>query len=267
MKATAGDESVVRTMLIAIGVALLCSAMVSTAVYVLRPLQAAYAALERNRAILNAAGLIPADDTDAAVVEAFLELDARGADLGTATFSTLVDGRVYDHWSPLSEMPRLSVSKGAEGIGLTAVERYVPVYLMIEPDASRIVLPLHGQGMWSTIYAYLAMESDLRTVAALTVYRHGETPGIGDRIEDPKWLAMWQGKQLFDEDWQVRLEVGEDRGAPGAHQVDAITGATVTSEALVRIVRFWATVYAPLLRQMGDLHDVDGRLESQGAAP
>jgi len=257
-------ESIGRTMMVAVAVALLCSALVSGAVYVLRPLQAAYALLERNQAILAASGRVSLDATDKAIVDAFLSLDARGVDLATATFSGLLDGHAYDHWDPIGEVELLPPPIGVESVGLSEIPRFVPVYIARPPGAERIVLPLHGQGMWSTLYGYLALEDDLRTVASLVVYKHGETPGIGDRIEDPKWLASWHGKQLFDEAWQPRLEVGGDQRISTHYQVDAISGATVTSQALGRIVRFWATVYAPLLSQMEDIQNPGNNRSSQG---
>jgi len=251
------DETVGRTMLIAVVVALVCSAMVSGAVFVLRPLQAAYASLERNKAILSAAGYTLEDAPDKTIVETFLSLDARSADLVQANFSDLLDGHVYDHWAPALDLEQLPLPDGAANVGLSHLPRYVPVYLTHVPGQARMVLPLHGQGMWSTLYGYVALKPDLRTVAALVIYKHGETPGIGDRIEDPKWLASWRGKRLFDEAWQPRLQVGGDVQVAADYQVDAITGATVSSQSLIRIVRFWAAVYAPLLKRMGELPDAE----------
>jgi Na+-transporting NADH:ubiquinone oxidoreductase subunit C len=83
------------------------------------------------------------------------------------------------------------------------------------------------------------------------VYRHGETPGIGDRIEDPKWLATWAGKRVYDEAGRVQLQVA--RGSSRSdYRVDLITGASVTSAALGNIARFWMGPqgYGPLLEQL-----------------
>ncbi len=63
-----------------------------------------------------------------------------------------------------------------------------------------LVLPMHGVGYQSTITAMLALEADLTTIAALAIIGQGETPGLGARIEDPDWPALWPGKQIADAD-------------------------------------------------------------------
>jgi Na+-transporting NADH:ubiquinone oxidoreductase subunit C len=123
----------------------------------------------------------------------------------------------------------------------------------------RIVLPVHGKGMWSTIYAYIVLQSDLLTVAAIAIHGHGETPGIGDRIQDPGWLASWQGKRLYDATGQVRIQVTKDTSIEAEYRIDAISGATVTSESVGELVRFWMGPegYQPLLQRLGQ--QTDGR--------
>lgn len=220
----AGEESVGRTMLVAVGVALACSAMVTTAVYLLKPIQAAYAAVERNRAIALAAGAIEPRAPDDAVVAAFLDLEALVMDLEAGEIARDLDGRSYDHWEVVADGP----------------PRFVPVYLSVEDGAlARVVVPLDGQGMWSKLYGYVALAPDLNTVVALVIHQHGETPGVGDRIQEPEWLAGWRGKEVRDAEGRVRLDVSNDRALPAEHRVDVITGATVTSQAVGRMVKFW----------------------------
>lgn len=234
----AGNEPVGRTMLVAVGVALFCSAMVTVAVHVLRPVQAAYAAVERNRAIVVAAGLATADAPDDEVVRDFLSLDVEVVKLATGAVVEGVDGHSFDHWAAASE------GRPAE----------VPVYLRREAGRLvRVVLPLDGQGMWSRIRAYLALNPDLDTVAAFVVYDHGETPGIGDRIENPEWQARWQSKHLRNAAGELVFDVSNDPAIPAGSRVDTITGATVTSKAVGRLVRSWlgADGYAVALSELG----------------
>ncbi|MGE0621723.1 MAG: FMN-binding protein [Pseudomonadales bacterium] len=226
----AGEESVGRTMLVAIGVALFCSAMVTVAVHVLRPVQAAYAAVERNRAIVEAAGLAPAEASDDAVVREFLSLDVAVIELATGAVVEGVDGHAFDHWAATAAAAAAGDDRPAQ----------VPIYLRRESGALvRVVLPVDGRGMWSTIRGYLALAPDLDTVAALVVYEHGETPGIGDRIEDPGWLALWQDKRLRNTAGEIAINVSDDPALPRENRVDTITGATVTSKAVGRLVRDW----------------------------
>jgi Na+-transporting NADH:ubiquinone oxidoreductase subunit C len=221
------EESVARTMLVAVGVALFCSAMVTTAVFLLRPIQAAYQAIERNRAIVVAAGVVAPGAADEAVVDAFLDLEALVIDRMTGERVEGLDPRTFDHWQVMPEPDQ-------------ARPLHVPVYIRREQGRIvRVVFPVDGQGMWSTIYGYLALEPELNTVAALVIHEHGETPGIGDRIQSPNWLAGWIGKQVRDAEGGLRIDVTADAALAPEHRVDVITGATITSQAVGRMVRDW----------------------------
>ena len=98
-------------------------------------------------------------------------------------------------------------------------------------------------GMSSMLYGYVALENDLNTIAAATFYEHAETPGLGDQITRPDWLAQWEGRKIRDQRGVLRFEIGTESVEPGSpaadYQVDALTGATVTSEAVAALVRFW----------------------------
>jgi Na+-transporting NADH:ubiquinone oxidoreductase subunit C len=131
------------------------------------------------------------------------------------------------------------------------------VYLVWGDDGlNRIILPIHGQGMWSTLYGLIALEADLNTIAAATFYEQTETAGLGDQIQRPEWLALWQGRQLFGSDDDVRFRVASGVVEPGArgyeHEVDGLSGATVTGTGVTNLVRFWfgADGYGPLLAEI-----------------
>jgi Na+-transporting NADH:ubiquinone oxidoreductase subunit C len=235
------QEGTARTLIIATGVALFCSVMVSAAVYWLRPLQAAYQLVDRNRAILEAAGRLPDGEVaDTEIVERFLALDAGVIDLESGWFVSGFDAHAYDHWTT-----------GGEQSGERP--RYVPVYRVLDGDRlERLVLPVDGAGMWSTIYAYLALEPDLDTIARFVVYRHAETPGIGDKIEEPGWLEGWRGKRVYGDDGTVAFRV--EKRASGPNAVDAISGATVTSTSTGRLVSSWLGPdgYQPFLDNLAE---------------
>ena len=247
-------DPIPRTLGMAVAVALACSALVAGSVHVLRPIQHAYQQLDRNRAILAACGHPAATGSDREAVAAYLDLDVRLVDLERDELTDgapIGDPRDYDHWAVTAEAPPELRAAPPAPLGQPA--RYVPVYLVWEgARLQRAVLPVHGPGMWSTLRGYLAVEADFTTVAALHIYQHGETPGIGDRIEDARWLATWTGKRLFASDGNVRIDVVRQPTAP-AFQVDVISGASVTSDALGDVVRAWVGPdgYGPLLLRSG----------------
>ncbi|MBV1906219.1 MAG: FMN-binding protein [Pseudomonadales bacterium] len=216
-------ESVARTLFVAAAVALVCSVMVTAAVFYLRPIQAVYANVERNRAVIMAAGGTSILASDSEVVEAFFQLEASVFDLATGVALVSTNAHTYNYWQGLPDTE----------------PAYLSVFLKIDKGKlSRVILPIHGKGMWSTIYGFLALQSDLNTIASLVIFKHGETPGIGDKILNPEWLSSWEGRQVADEDGVIRITVSKDSTPMlEQYQIDTITGATVTSEAIGRIVR------------------------------
>lgn len=256
-------ESLRHTFAMAIGVALACSLLVTAAVQYFRPLQLAYAALERNRIILRAGGVLAADEpaSDRDVASAFRRLDARLVDLRTGEFSTSADALLYDYRAAAQDTNTSApIPAGRDVAKLGRRAHLAPVYIRREDDRLvRIVLPVSGQGMWSTIHGYIALGPDLNTIEALTVFEHQETPGIGDRIEDPAWLTKWAGKRAYDEQGVPRVGVAKDIFDPispdAVHTVDAISGATVTADGVTRMVRFWLGPdgFGPFLNRLREL--------------
>ncbi|HSG89067.1 MAG TPA: FMN-binding protein [Pseudomonadales bacterium] len=251
-------ESVLRTLTVAIAVALLCSALVSGAVYVLRPIQDAYGLLARNRTIVEAA-YGAAERSDAAVIQAFLGLDARVLDLDTGTYVAGFDAHAFDAWPGVAAAPgndaQAARGEGAatarEGDGSGA--RRVPVYFVTGDDAAaHLVVPVAGPGMWSTLQGYVGLRADLNSIAGVAVYRHGETPGIGDRIESAAWLGAWRDRRLYDASGATRIRVARGEGAEDPHRVDVVSGATITSSAFGRLVNacFGDDGYGPWLARL-----------------
>jgi Na+-transporting NADH:ubiquinone oxidoreductase subunit C len=238
-------ESIGRTMLTAVAIALVCSAMVSGAVYYLRPIQAGTAALERMAVVVSATGGAVVDANEATTRDEFALLEARIYDFESEAFAAAlaIDPRLFDHWSPGPASLSRPPDEDADAVGLDQLPRYVPVYIDRQNGViHRVILPFHGRGMWSTIYGYIALGPDLNTVSALRFYRHGETPGIGDRILRPDWLETWVGKRIFDRSdarGEVMIEVSDDPSIGDQHRVDAISGATVTAKAVSRSIRYW----------------------------
>ena len=145
--------------------------------------------------------------------------------------------------------------------------RYSVVYILKAADGSidRIVLPVHGYGLWSTMYGFIALKGDLNTVAGLTFYEEAETAGLGGEVEAEErlvegvrleWQAQWSGKTIYDEAHDVVLKVikgNVDPKSPDAvHEVDGISGATLTSRGVQHLVHYWLGQegFGPLLAKL-----------------
>jgi Na+-transporting NADH:ubiquinone oxidoreductase subunit C len=106
----------------------------------------------------------------------------------------------------------------------------------------KVILPIKGYGLWSTLYGFIALESDLKTVAGIGFYEHTETPGLGGEVDNPKWKSSWVGKQAYSDDALV-LEVLKgkvDVSRDGAEsKIDGLAGATLTTKGVDNLVKYW----------------------------
>ncbi|EPP5730151.1 Na(+)-translocating NADH-quinone reductase subunit C, partial [Vibrio cholerae] len=122
-------------------------------------------------------------------------------------------------------------------------------------DVSKVIIPVHGNGLWSMMYAFVAVETDGNTVSGITYYEQGETPGLGGEVENPSWRAQWVGKKLFDENHKPAIKVVKG-GAPAGseHGVDGLSGATLTGNGVQGTFDFWLgdMGFGPFLAKVRD---------------
>lgn len=113
-------------------------------------------------------------------------------------------------------------------------ERNYPVFVYAEDGAKKYVIPVRGKGLWGPIWGYVALEEDLNTIAGAVFDHKGETPGLGSEINTGWFQAPFTGKTIFDENGKfVSIEVAKGGADPSnVHQVDAISGGTITSKGL-----------------------------------
>lgn len=239
-------ESTVRTLVVALLVCLVCSVFVSGAAVALRPTQLENRQLDKQRSILAIAGLGEAGMSAKQVKALYKErIVAKLVDLETGKYSDEFDPNTFD---PLvaAKDPKLSQAlPGDEDIAsIKRRERYSVVYTVEENgELETLIMPVRGYGLWSTLYGFMAVKGDLNTVEGLGFYQHGETPGLGGEVDNPKWRSQWQGKELFTENGKLAIQVvkgGVDPQSPKAdHQVDALAGATLTSNGVNNLLHFW----------------------------
>ena len=239
-------ESTVRTLTVALLVCLVCSVFVAGAAVALKPTQVENRVLDKQRSILAIAGLSEPGMSATQVKQLFRErIVARVIDLETGKFTDVQDPQTFDPLKAAKD-PKLSkVLPGSEDIaGIKRQERYTTVY-MVEKDGEleTLILPVRGYGLWSTLYGFMALQGDLNTVVGMGFYQHGETPGLGGEVDNPKWKGQWPGKTLFDADGKLAVQVVKgsvDPQSPQAgHQVDGLAGATLTGKGVDNLLKFW----------------------------
>lgn len=239
-------ESTVRTLAVAIVVCLVCSVFVAGAAVALKSTQVENKELDKQRSILAIAGLGDADLSGKQVKALYKErIVAKVVDLDSGTFSDAQDVNTFDPLKAAKD-PKLSDAlPGEQDIAsIKRRERLTTVYL-VEKDGQldTLILPVRGYGLWSTLYGFMALKGDLNTVVGMGFYQHAETPGLGGEVDNPKWKALWPGKTLFDEDGKLAVDIVKgnvDSQSPKAtHQVDGLAGATLTSNGVENLLRFW----------------------------
>lgn len=205
-----------KTMGVAFLVALVCSIVVSFTAVTLKPLQ------DANRLRESAASLVEVMETlGLGMPKPYLVERVSGLAVkkNPKTFSELDSELDIAH--------------------LGQVEDVLMVYeLRSGGKLELVILPIRGAGYQSMLHGYLALKSDLNTVAALTFHQQEETPGMGARIVEKKWQALWKDKHIADESGIIRMQVVKDE-AQGPYEVDGISGATKTGQGVNSLVKFW----------------------------
>ena len=225
----ANQESTTRTLLVALVVCLVSSVFVAGAAVALKPTQAENRLLDKQRSILAIAGLGEPGMSGKEVKALFdSRITAKVVDLQSGTFSDAQDPLGYDPLKAAKDPALSEALPAAEDIAsIKRRERYTTVYL-VETDGKldTLILPVRGYGLWSTLYGFLALKGDLNTVAGFGFYQHGETPGLGGEVDNPKWKALWVGKTLYDAQGDLAVQIikgsVDPQSAKATHQVDGL---------------------------------------------
>jgi len=238
------NDSISKTLTVAFILCLVCAVIVSVAAVALKPQQIANQELDRRSNILLAAGLITADETTKErITEEFAKIQVKVVDLRTGEFTDDVSVETYDQLRAAKD-PAQTFELNEAALGVTRLENYGLVYLVGDinnPD--RIIIPVRGPGLWSTLYGFLALEGDGNTIAGMGFYQHGETPGLGGEVDNPNWKAQWPGKKAYRED-TMQPVLGLSKKPDGVHEVDTLSGASLTSRGVTNLLQFWVSEQA-----------------------
>ncbi|MGM0481640.1 MAG: Na(+)-translocating NADH-quinone reductase subunit C [Pseudomonadota bacterium] len=246
------NESLGKTVGVVLALCLVCSIVVAGAAVGLKPLQEKNAALAMQRNILAAAEISKAGmDVPTVYNERIKPLVVSLQDYQVMQDKNPAD---FDNRKAAND-PTTStkLDKATDIAGLGTMENMTEVYLVMDENGNRngAVLHIRGQGLWGTMYGLISLEEDLNTVRGVNFYEHSETPGLGGEITNPSWVATWKGKELFGEDGKVKFNLVKG-GASNEHQVDALSGATLTSNGVDALIDFWMSdkAYGPLLAKL-----------------
>ncbi len=243
------NDSVKKTMIVAVGVCLVCSILVSTAAVSLNKKQTENKKLDKIKNILIASGF---DGDHVDIKKTFHDkfepaiIDLKnGEPIPESKYDDILNTEDFDIKKvAASSQYGESIPADMDLARINRMPKDMLVYFKKNHGKiEQIILPIYGKGLWSTLYGFLALDNDLKTIHGITFYEHGETPGLGGEIDNPRWKKIWKGKLAFDDNLDLKIQVIKgkvDKSRPdGVYKVDGLSGATLTTRGVNNLVRFW----------------------------
>lgn len=238
-------DSPAYTLAFATVVCVVCALFVSGTSVLLADRQEINQLLYLRKNVLVAAGVIePGARLSNEQAMALFEqrIEPRLIDLGSGDYVSDMDVIGYrqreargdpDRSRPIADNPA----------GVRRTPHLAKVYLAEDQDSfSQVVIPIEGLGLYGTMYGFLALERDTRTITGIAFYENRETPGLGAELTNPLWMARWPGRLAYDEQWQPAIALVKGQVGPPAenpYEVDALSGATITSNSVTELLHFW----------------------------
>jgi len=226
----------------------LVAAILSIVAVVLKPYQDNNVKVEKMQAILTSAGIVstPADAADLYNKHIIREIliDDKGNTVAEYADGKFISGdrRAFD--------VDLKVELTKKDKGEPSV---MPLFECDKDGEQLIIIPVRGKGLWGPIWGNLALKSDLNTIAGVTFDHKGETPGLGAEIATKPFQAQFVGKKLFEDGNFVSVTVVKGGVANSninpIHGVDAISGGTITSTGVSKMLKDCLGNYVDYIRK------------------
>ncbi|MCB0271566.1 MAG: Na(+)-translocating NADH-quinone reductase subunit C [Bdellovibrionales bacterium] len=241
-------DSFTGTLVVAGLICIVCSFFVSGAAITLKDKQEENKVLDIKKNLLLASGLAKDSKiTEEEIEIAFQNIQAQVIDLETGDVLEDIAPESFNQRKAAKDQTmNKTISAEDDVAGIKQRSKYAKIYKVIDTDqqtTQMYIFPIHGKGLWSTLYGFLALDNDLQTVKGIGFYEHAETPGLGGEVDNPQWKATWQGKKIYDEDFEVRLHLIKGKVSESDSQnlfkIDGLSGATITSNGVTHLIDYW----------------------------
>lgn len=226
------------TFLFSSGMVVVIAVMLSVAAISLGPFQARNARIEKMENILSSVAIKAtnkeAEKTFAQYITEQVVLNNKGEPVSGGTPAFDID-------------LKKELDKAKTG---NADKELFPLFICKKEDKSFYIIPVRGKGLWGPIWGYIALEGDMNTVAGVSFGHKGETPGLGAEIETEKFQKQFIGKKILDDNGNfISVKVVKGGAAPGdMHGVDAVSGATITSNGVTEMLKRTLNNYIPYFK-------------------
>lgn len=235
-------DTPLRTIGVATALCVFFSVIVSITAVQLKEKQEYNKKLDVRKNILASAGLM---EDGKSVDELFQKITPVIVDLSTGEMLENVDPESVSFEEDISKETKTKIiPSGKDLAGIRKRLKNKKVYLVKNGDqVEKYILHIYGKGLWSTMYGFVVLKGDANTVEGFSFYQHGETPGLGGEVDNPKWKRSWQGKKIYTSDHQVALDVIKGSVTANTqnpeYKIDGLSGATITSNGVENTVRYW----------------------------
>ncbi len=170
-----------------------------------------------------------------------------------AEYTVNGNGEVIDEYSEGkqqkgSERPfDVNVKSQYKSLKGGATDVKLPVYVCKKDDGQTIyIVPVRGTGLWGDVWGNVALKSDLNTISGVIFDHESETPGLGSKItDDPNFAKSFENKTMYEGDEFVSVKVEKRVGTQNPHAVDALSGATLTSNGVSAMIEDCLKFYLP----------------------
>ncbi len=220
-------------------------------------------------------GLKEKSDKNAAIFNKRAILTAVKSQLGDKDPKSMSDNEVTDIFSKQIEQIALDMSGNEVATAEVAARGYkgglaedidmkkekkkpeedqiLPLYIFDTGNSKIYIVSVRGSGLWDEIWGNIALDNDLNTIVGAAFDHQGETPGLGAEIKDnPSFPNMFKGKKIYDDDGKYVSIVAVKGGTTkeDLHEVDVISGATVTSVGVSEMMERGIKYYEPYFNKI-----------------
>ncbi|HMQ11696.1 MAG TPA: Na(+)-translocating NADH-quinone reductase subunit C [Oligoflexia bacterium] len=250
------NDSIKKTLIVSLTLCIVCSILVSGSAVLLRDKQERNKALDKKKNILVTAGLVDKNADPETINSVFSSsIEPLIYNFEEQNLSTEVP-EGYDQRKAANDPQRSSKIEQDYANIKTRANQGLIYFVKKDGTIKQVILPIHGKGLWSTLYGFISLDTDLNTVKGISFYEHKETPGLGGEVDNPQWQAKWQGKVIYNENGKPTIEVikgqVESTTTNANYKVDGLSGATITSRGVSNMLKYWfgEEAYGPLLKSL-----------------
>lgn len=224
------------------------AAILSTAATVLKPMQKQNIKNEKMSSILASANIESTAENAEELYNKYITqeivVNAKGEVVGT-----------YENGELTGEARAFDVKIKTEQFKQKNGDAFVsPFYVVKKDNETFYVIPMLGKGLWGPVWGNMALKEDFNTVVGVIFDHKGETPGLGAEISTPDFEQQFINKTIFDKSGKfisVKVQKGGVATLPASmenHAVDAISGGTITSDAVSDMMKSCLGNYVPYIK-------------------